>query len=129
MCFQSTTPHQEAFWDIDFADASTIEVGRALFSPDSQALGFNPVSGLLHRTGGGDAYSNNPQRKDSASGLLIGGYADDHYMETFVPADLTPGDQVPPSVAIYNANGPNLPADPLLARFGLPALVPLGCCQ
>ncbi|MDZ4783263.1 MAG: PEP-CTERM sorting domain-containing protein [Planctomycetia bacterium] len=118
---QTTTPHQEAFWDINIGDASSIEVGRALFSPDSQALGFNPVSGLLHRTGGGDAYSNNPQRMDSTSGLLIGGYADDHYMETFDPAVLTPGSQVPPSTAIYNANGPNLPADPLLARFGLPA--------
>lgn len=107
-------PHQEAFWDIDIADASSIEVGRVLFSPDTQAIGFNPVTGLMHHVGGGNAFSNNPGRD-------IGGYADDHYMETFEPDDLTPGDQVPPSVAIFNANGPNLPPDPPIVRFGLPA--------
>ncbi len=110
----SVTPHQEAFWDINIADASSIEVGRMLFSPDTQAIGFNQDSGLLHHVGGGTAFSNNPARE-------LGGYADDHYMETFLPADLTPGDQVPPSTAIYNANGPNLPDDPPVKRFGLPA--------
>jgi hypothetical protein len=74
------------------------------FVPDTDAIGFNPDSGLLHRTSGASAYSNNPSSN---------GFNDNQFMETI---DLNSSALT--QTAIFNANyqgqGSNGP-------YGLPA--------
>jgi hypothetical protein len=43
------------------------------FVPDTDAIGFNPESGLLHRTSGASSYRDNPDKI---------GYQDNHFMQT-----------------------------------------------
>lgn len=77
---------------------------RLPFVPDTDAIGFNPETGLLHRTSGASAYRNNPAQV---------GYNDNQFMET---VDLfSPG---LPQAGVFNAN---YQGDGANGPYGLPA--------
>ena len=74
----------------DFELLKTAPIVTLPFVPDTDAIGFNPVSGLLHRTSGSSAYRNDPAQI---------GYNDNQFMETI---DLfSPG---LPQAGVFNAN-------------------------
>jgi hypothetical protein len=88
----------------DFELFSTTPIVKLPFGPDSQSIGFNPDTGLLHRTFGASAYRNNPAQR---------GYNDNHGMMTidlFSP-NLT-------QAGVFNAN---YQGDGSLGPYGLPA--------
>ena len=58
------------------------------FVPDGDAIGYNPETGLLHRTSGADSYRDNPNRI---------GYHDNQFMQTI-------NLQTMAQVGIFNAN-------------------------
>jgi hypothetical protein len=91
-------PNDETLYEFDLTDFSVTPLGKLTFIPDEDAIGFNPVSGLLHHLSGDESYSNNP---------FSNGYRDNQYMETVDvfsdTLDLT---------AIFNSNS---------EKFGLPA--------
>ena len=76
--------------------------------PDTDAIGFNPETGLLHRVSGTDSYRNDPQRI---------AYHDNQFMETIdvYSPNLT-------QVGVFNANyeGDNDRGTPT-GNYGLPA--------
>ena len=76
-----------------FGDFNMLEIEEIItlpFVPDTDAIGFNPETGLLHRTSGASSYRNDPLRI---------GYHDNHFMQTI---DLN--DPAMPQVGIFNAN-------------------------
>jgi hypothetical protein len=76
------------------------------FVPDTDAIGFNPESGLLHRTSGSESYRNDPTRV---------GYNDNQFMETI---DLNAADPAASQRAVFNAN---YEGDGTNGPYGLPA--------
>ena len=57
----------------DFELVAIEKIVTLPFVPDTDAIGFNPESGLLHRTSGASSYRDNPMRI---------GYQDNHFMQT-----------------------------------------------
>jgi hypothetical protein len=57
----------------DFELVEVEPIIKLPFVPDTDAIGFNPETGLLHRTSGASSYRDNPQRI---------GYQDNHFMQT-----------------------------------------------
>ena len=79
--------------------------------PDTDAIGFNPESGLLHRVSGSTSYRDNPTRI---------GYHDNQFMET-----INMDDPVNSQVGIFNANYQGeLDNGTPTGNFGLPAPFP-----
>ena len=82
----------------DFDQFSVSEILTLPDVPDTDAIGFNPESGLLHHTSGAESYSNTPTSP---------GYRDNQFMETI---DVVSGSNA--QRAIFNANS---------EQWGLPA--------
>jgi hypothetical protein len=74
----------------DFDGFSVSKIVKLPFIPDTDAIGFNTESGLLHHTSGASSYSNNPASN---------GYRDNQFMET---VDVVSGTNA--THVIFNAN-------------------------
>ncbi|HZN68693.1 MAG TPA: dockerin type I domain-containing protein, partial [Tepidisphaeraceae bacterium] len=74
----------------DFEPFAVTRIEQMPHIPDTDSIGFNPRTGLLHHLSGAESWSNNP---DSP------GYHDNHFMQTLDPADLTQ-----PGTVVFNAN-------------------------
>jgi hypothetical protein len=83
-------PNDETLYDISLNNFALTELVKLPFIPDTDAIGFNPVSGLLHRVSGADAYSDDPANN---------GYRDNQFMQT---VDVLSGSFA--QKAIFNAN-------------------------
>lgn len=66
-------PPDETLFEIDPADASSTQLITFTHIPDTDAIGFNPLNGLIYRTSGAESYRNDPTRI---------GFRDNQYMET-----------------------------------------------
>jgi hypothetical protein len=93
----------ETLFEINLTNASTTLLFAPTHIPDTNAIGYNPVNGLVYHFSGSEAYRNDPARI---------GYRDNQYLET---VNL----QTQALTAIFNANPPPSP-DTALA-FGLAA--------
>src|SRR5690606_12842475 len=63
----------ETLFEINLSDAASKELFPLTHIPDTDALGFNPLNGLLYHTSGAEAYSNNESSN---------GYIDRQFMES-----------------------------------------------
>jgi hypothetical protein len=103
-------------FEINLANGALTKLFRPTWIPDSHAIGYNPLDGMLYHTGGSAAYRDDPLRTGhEQGGPDIPGLAfqDNYYMEkiNLVTQAMT---------AVLNANPcPN--PDPSLPCFGLPA--------
>jgi hypothetical protein len=98
----------------DFDAPAITRLVKLPFVPDTDAIGFNPNTGLLHRTSGSTAY------RDHAGRI---GFQDNHFMET-----VDVNNPAYPQVGIFNAtpdgerrgpggDNPGVPTGP----YGVPA--------
>ena len=103
-------------FEINTANGEVTELFTLPWVNDSMAIGFNPVDGLLYRTAGAAAYSNNPLRTghDQGGPDIAGvGYQDSQYMDKI-------NLQTEAITAVFNA-APCPNPDPALPCFGLTA--------
>src|SRR4051794_16364253 len=77
------------------------------YVPDTDAIGYNPETGLLHHVSGASSYRNNPVQI---------GYRDDQFMETVDVRSPTLTE-----VGIFNAN---YDGEPGFGPYGIPAPFP-----
>ena len=91
----------------DFELVNISKIATMPFVPDTAAIGFNPETGLLHRTSGSESYRDNPAQV---------GYRDDHFMET-----LNIDDPLNSQVGVFNAD---YEGEPGFGPYGLPAPFP-----
>ncbi|HEV8607148.1 MAG TPA: hypothetical protein VGQ99_17545, partial [Tepidisphaeraceae bacterium] len=107
--FQVTGPAgPKVIGDFELLDSSPFLTTP--FVPDTDAIGFNPETGLLHRTSGASTYRNGP-----GSHLRVG-YRDDHFMET-----IDVNSPFLTQVGIFNAN---YEGEPGFGPYGLDAPFP-----
>jgi hypothetical protein len=97
-------PNDERLFEINLTNFSLTPTFSFLYVPDTIAIGFNPVNGLLYRTSGMGAYRDDPTRI---------GYNDNYFMQTVELNSPTFEQQ-----AIFNANHQG---DGTHGPYGLPA--------
>jgi hypothetical protein len=90
---QASFPDTTLF-EINLETAEPNPVAKLTWIPDSHAVGFNPVDGLIYHTGGSEAWTDDASRE--------GGWRDHQYMESY---NLNTGE----ITAIFNANPPPSP--------------------
>lgn len=78
----------ETLFELSLDDASFTQLQTLTHIPDSDAIGYNPLDGLIYHTSGAETYSNNPTSN---------GFTDNQYLET---VNLETGEITP----IFNSN-------------------------
>ena len=100
---EADVDQDERIFEINLENASLTNIMQLTHIPDTDAIGYNPVDGLLYHVSGAAAWTDNPGRN---------GFRDNQYMET---VNLETGELTP----IFNANPPESPDE--FPAFGLPA--------
>ena len=93
----------ETLFEVSLSNATTTRLLTLTHVPDTDSIGYNPISGLVFHFNGNESYSNNPASN---------GYRDNQYIET---VNLATNAIVP----VINSNPP--PSPDTAQSFGLPA--------
>jgi hypothetical protein len=100
--------NDETLYEINTTTAAATRLFQTSHVPDSDAIGYNPVDGLLYHTSGSSSYRDTPGEN---------GYRDNQYMEK-INLDTQQ------MTGVFNANPPVEPDTSIALEFGLPAPFP-----